>query len=69
MIPLSELEKNSGTFQLPKEFNIIKNITLLASSVKPIDQVVEIDEEWNYDNLHYEIGQIVRSQYEEFYEK
>jgi hypothetical protein len=69
LIPLKELEKNSGTFQLPSEFNIIKNITLLASSVKPVDQVVENDEEWNYDNLHYEIGQIVRSQYEEFYEK
>ena len=66
---MAELEKNSGTFQLPSEFNIIKNITLLGSSVKPFDQVVENDEEWNYDNLHYEIGQIVRSQYGEFYQK
>ncbi len=63
------MEKNSGTFVLPSEFNTIKNITLLASSVKPIDQVIEEDEEWNYDNLHYEIGQIVRSQYGEYYQK
>lgn len=69
MIPLAELERNSGTFQLPSEHNIIKNINLLASSVKPIDQVIENDEEWNYDNLHYEISQIVRSQYGEFYQK
>ena len=54
---------------MPSEYNMIKNISLLASSVKPIDQVKETDEEWNYDNLHYEIGQIVRSQYGEFYQK
>jgi len=69
LISLQELERNSGTFVLPSEFNMIKNITLLASSVKPFDQVIEADEEWNYDNLHYEIGQIVRSQYGEYYQK
>jgi hypothetical protein len=69
LISLQELEKNSGTFQLPNEFNNIKNITLLTSSVKPIDQVIEPNEEWNYDILHTEIGQIVRSQYGEFYQK
>lgn len=54
---------------MPSDYNMIKNISLLASSVKPIDQVIEADEEWNYDNLHYEIGQIVRSQYGEYYQK
>lgn len=69
LIPLHELEKNSGTFQLSNEQNNIKNITLLSSSVRPLDQVVESNEEWNYDVLHAEIGQIVRSQYGEFYQK
>lgn len=68
LIPLNELEKNSGTFQIPNELNLIKNITMLSSSVKPADQVFEQDEEWNYDVLHYEIGQIVRSQYGEYYQ-
>jgi hypothetical protein len=63
------LEKNSGTFQIPESFEQIKNITLLSCAVKPLDQVTERDEEWNYDVLHYEIGQIVRTQYGEFYDK
>ena len=69
LIPLEELEKNSGSFQINDEYNIIPNLTLLTSSVKPFDQVLELDEEWNYDVLHAEISQIVRSQYGEFYQK
>ena len=66
---LDLLEKNSGSFQINDEYNIIPNLTLLTSSVKPFDQVLELDEEWNYDVLHTEIGQIVRNQYGEFYQK
>ena len=69
LISINELEKNSGTFQIPEDYLDFKNITLLSCSVKPYDQVIEKDEEWNYDVLHYEIGQIVRSQYGEYYEK
>ena len=69
LIPLDLLEKNSGSFQINDEYNIIPNLTLLTSSVKPFDQVLELDEEWNYDVLHTEIGKIVRSQYGEFYQK
>ncbi len=69
LISLEELERDSGNFQIPENLANIPNITLLASSVKPIDQVMEIDEEWNYENLHTEIKQIVRSQYGEFYQK
>lgn len=65
---MQDLERDSGSFQLPKGLENIKNITLLSSSVKPIDQVIEKDEEWNYDNLHTEINGIVRSQYGEFYQ-
>ncbi len=68
LISLQDLERDSGTFQLPKGLENITNITLLSSSVKPIDQVIEKDEEWNYDNLHTEINGIVRSQYGEFYQ-
>jgi hypothetical protein len=53
---------------LPNGFENIKNLTLLSSSVRPIDQVIENDEEWNYDNLHTEINGIVRTQYGEFYQ-
>ena len=60
LIPLDLLEKNSGSFQINDEYNIIPNLTLLTSSVKPFDQVLELDEEWNYDVLHTEIGQIVK---------
>lgn len=66
---MEDLEKNSGTFQTTNDYSHIKNIILLTSSVKPIDQVVERDQEWNYDVLHAEIGQIVRAQYGEYYEK
>jgi hypothetical protein len=68
LISLQELERDSGTFQLPSEFDNIQHLTLLSSSIKPIDQVIEKDEEWNYDNLHTEINQIVRSQYGDFYQ-
>ena len=68
LISLQDLEKNSGTFQTQTDFSHIKNITLLTSCVKPFDQVQEKDEEWNYDVLHTEIGQIVRSQYGEYYQ-
>ena len=47
----------------------IKNLNLLTSVVQPFSQVLEEDEEWNYDVLHAEISQIVRSQYGEFYQK
>ena len=47
----------------------IKNIDLLTSAVQPFDQVLEMDEEWNYDILHAEISQIVRNQYGEFNQK
>ena len=66
---MEDLERDSGAFQIPENLANIPNITLLASSVKPIDQVKEIDEEWNYDNLHAEIKVIVRSQYGEYYQK
>ena len=69
LIPLEELEKNSGSFQIENEDQNIKNINLLTSVVQPFDQVLELDEEWNYDVLHAEISQIVRSQYGEFYQK
>jgi hypothetical protein len=69
LIPLSELERDSGLFQLPPGLENINHITLLSSSVRPVDQVMEIDEEWNYDILHQEINSIVRSQYGEYYTK
>lgn len=71
LIPLEQLEKNVGAFQLndENEKESIPNLTLLTSAVKPFNQVLEIDEEWNYDFLHAEIGQIVRTQYGEFYQK
>ena len=69
LIPLEELEKNSGSFQIENEDQNIKNLNLLTSVVQPFDQVLEVDEEWNYDVLHAEISQIVRSQYGEFYQK
>ena len=69
LIPLEELEKNSGSFQIEEENENIKNLNLLTSVVQPFDQVLEVDEEWNYDVLHTEIGKIVRSQYGEFYQK
>jgi len=68
LIPLNELEKNSGIFQLSTDHGGIKNISLLTSAVKPKDQVIEKDEEWNYDVLHTEITQIVRFQYGEYYQ-
>ena len=69
LIPLEELEKNSGSFQIEDENENIKNLNLLTSVVQPFSQVLEEDEEWNYDVLHAEISQIVRSQYGEFYQK
>lgn len=69
LIPLDKLEKNSGSFQLPSEYDNVKNLTLLSSCVRPFDQVLELDDEWNYDMLHAEIAQIVRSQYGEYYQK
>ena len=69
LIPLEELEKNSGSFQIENEDQNIKNLNLLTSVVQPFDQVLEEDEEWNYDVLHTEIGQIVRAQYGEYYQK
>ena len=69
LIPLEELEKNSGSFQIEDENINIPNLVLLTSAVQPFDQVLELDEEWNYDVLHTEIGQIVRSQYGEYYQK
>ncbi len=69
LIPLEQLEKNSGSFQIENEDQNIKNLNLLTSVVQPFDQVLELDEEWNYDVLHAEISQIVRSQYGEFYQK
>ena len=62
LIPLEELEKNSGSFQIEDENENIKNLNLLTSVVQPFSQVLEEDEEWNYDVLHAEISQIVRSQ-------
>ena len=69
LIPLEDLERNSGSFQIQDDNYNIPNLTLLTSVVKPFDQVLELDEEWNYDVLHTEIGQIVRNQYGEFYQK
>ena len=69
LIPLEDLERNSGSFQIQDDNYNIPNLTLLTTVVKPFDQVLELDEEWNYDVLHTEIGQIVRSQYGEFYQK
>ena len=69
LIPLEELVKNSGSFQFENDEQNIKNLNLLTSVVQPFDQVLEVDEEWNYDVLHAEISQIVRSQYGEFYQK
>lgn len=69
LIPLEQLQNNVGAFSIPDEYDIIPNLTLLTSSVKPFNQVLEIDEEWNYDFLHAEISQIVRTQYGEFYQK
>jgi len=69
LIPLEELEKNSGSFQIQDEGINVKNLNLLSSAVQPFDQVLELDEEWNYDVLHTEIGQIVRAQYGEYYQK
>ena len=69
LIPLELLEKNSVSFQIEDENINIPNLVLLTSAVQPFDQVLELDEEWNYDVLHTEIGQIVRSQYGEFYQK
>ncbi len=63
VIPIEELEKSSGTYQIPKELQIYKNISILSSVVKPKDQIFEPDEEWNYDQLHTEISQIVRILY------
>lgn len=68
LIPLEELEKNSGPYQLDDNLNV-PNLNLLTSAVQPFGQVLEVDEEWNYDVLHAEIGQIVREQYGEFYQK
>ena len=69
LIPLELLERNSGSFQIKDENHNIPNLALLTSAVQPFDQVLELDEEWNYDVLHTEIGQIVRSQYGEYYQK
>ena len=69
LIPLEDLERNSGSFQIQDDNYNIPNLTLLTTVVKPFDQVLELDEEWNYDVLHTEIGQIVRNQYGEFYQK
>ena len=69
LIPLELLEKNSGSFQIEDENINVPNLVLLTSAVQPFDQVLELDEEWNYDVLHTEIGQIVRNQYGEFYQK
>ena len=69
LIPVEQLEQHSGTFQIENQIENIKNLSLLTSAVKPFDQVLELDEEWNYDVLHTEIGQIVRAQYGEFYQK
>ena len=69
LIPLEELQKNSGSFQIQNEDQNIKNLNLLTSAMRPFDQVLELDEEWNYDVLHTEISQIVRSQYGEYYQK
>ena len=69
LIPLEELDKSSGTFQIEGGDENIKNLNLLTSVVQPFDQVLELDEEWNYDVLHAEISQIVRTQYGEFYQK
>ena len=69
LIPLEDLERNSGSFQIQDDNYNIPNLTLLTTVVKPFDQVLELDEEWNYDVLHTEIGQIVRNQYGEYYQK
>ena len=69
LIPLEDLERNSGSFQIQDDNYNIPNLTLLTTVVKPFDQVLELDKEWNYDVLHTEIGQIVRSQYGEYYQK
>ena len=69
LISVEELEKHSGTFQLENQNENIKNLSLLTSAVQPFDQVLEFDEEWNYDVLHSEISSIVRAQYGEFYQK
>ena len=69
LIPVEQLEKHSGTFQLENQNENITNLSLLTSAVQPFDQVLEFDEEWNYDVLHSEISSIVRAQYGEFYQK
>ena len=69
LIPVEELKKQSDKFQLKKKNENIKNLSLLTSAVQPFDQVLEFDEEWNYDVLHSEISSIVRAQYGEFYQK
>lgn len=63
VISISELEKSSGTYQIPSELAGFKNISMLSSVIKPKDQIFELDEEWNYDQLHTEISQIVRALY------
>ncbi len=63
MISINELEKASGSYQVPSELLGFKNITLLSGVIKPRTQVFEPDDEWNYDQLHTEISQIVRMHY------
>lgn len=65
VISITELEKSSGSYQVPPEFLTYKNITMLSGVIKPKDQVNEPDDEWNYDQLHTEISSIVRIQYGE----
>lgn len=65
VIPINELEKSSGSYQIPKELQNIKHINKLVGVIKPYNQINENDEEWNYDQLHTEINQIVRQQYGE----
>lgn len=63
VMSINELEKSSGTYQIPNSLNGYKNITFLSSVIKPKDQIFEADDEWNYDQLHTEISQVVRELY------
>lgn len=65
VISIKELESASGSYQVPNELLGYKNITLLSGVIKPKSQVYEADEEWNFDQLHTQISQIVRQQYGE----
>ena len=65
VILIEDLEKSSGTYQIPKELKEYKNISILSSVIKPKDKISELDEEWNYDQLHTDRSQVVRMLYSE----